>query len=86
MTWEAWAVFVVTETVLTEIVPQRRIGLAYAINILFVAGIGQGLGPVVVGHISDATGSLVTGLAVTVAGMGAASLLALAAGYVVRRG
>jgi len=81
-----FAFFPPLQTVLTEIVPQRRLGLAYAINILFVAGIGQGLGPVVVGHISDATGSLVTGLAVTVAGMGAASVLALAAGRVVRRG
>ena len=42
-------------------------------------------GPVVVGRISDATGSLATGLAVTVAGMGLASVLALAAGRVVRR-
>ena len=81
-----YAFFPPLQTVLTEIVPQRRLGLAYAINILFVAGIGQGLGPVVVGGISDTSGSLVAGLAVTVAGMGAASLLALAAGRVVRRG
>ena len=74
-----------TDPVLTEIVPQRRLGLAYAINILFVAGIGQGVGPVVVGRISDATGSLAAGLAVTVAGMGLASVLVLAAGRVVRR-
>ena len=79
-----YAFFPPLQTVLTEIVPQRRLGLAYAINILFVAGIGQGLGPVVVGRISDATGSLVTGLALTIVGMGAASLLAAAAGYVVR--
>jgi MFS family permease len=80
-----YAFFPPLQTVLTEIVPQRRLGLAYAINILFVAGIGQGVGPVVVGRISDATGSLATGLAVTVAGMGLASVLALAAGRVVRR-
>jgi MFS family permease len=80
-----YAFFPPLQTVLTEIVPQRRLGLAYAINILFLAGIGQGVGPVVVGRISDATGSLLTGLAVTVAGMGAASLLVLAAGHVVRR-
>ena len=80
-----FAFFPPLQTVLTEIVPQRRLGLAYAINILFVAGIGQGVGPVVVGRISDATGSLATGLAVTVVGMGMASVLALAAGHVVRR-
>jgi MFS family permease len=80
-----YAFFPPLQTVLTEIVPQRRLGLAYAINILFVAGIGQGVGPVVVGRISDATGSLAAGLAVTVAGMGLASVLALAAGRVVRR-
>lgn len=80
-----YAFFPPLQTVLTEIVPQRRLGLAYAINILFVAGIGQGLGPVVVGRISDATGSLVTGLTVTVGAMGVASLLAIAAGRVVRR-
>jgi predicted MFS family arabinose efflux permease len=80
-----YAFFPPLQTVLTEIVPQRRLGLAYAINILFVAGIGMGVGPFVVGRVSDATGSLVAGLAVTVAGMGAASVLAVAAGYVVRR-
>jgi MFS family permease len=80
-----YAFFPPLQTVLTEIVPQRRLGLAYAINILFVAGIGQGVGPVVVGRISDASGSLAAGLAVTVAGMGVASVLALAAGRVVRR-
>jgi len=80
-----YAFFPPLQTVLTEIVPQRRLGLAYAVNILFLVGIGQGLGPFVVGHVSDATGSLVTGLAIAVAVMGVASVLALAAGHVVRR-
>jgi MFS family permease len=80
-----FAFFPPLQTVITEIVPQRRLGLAYAVNILFVAGIGQGLGPVVVGGVSDATGSLAAGLAVTLAAMGAASALAIAAGRIVRR-
>lgn len=80
-----YAFFPPLQTVLTEIVPQRRLGLAYAINILFLAGIGQALGPFVVGRVSDATGSLVTGLGVTVAAMAGASALAVAAGRVVRR-
>lgn len=80
-----YAFFPPLQTVLTEIVPQRRLGLAYAINILFLAGIGQALGPYVVGHVSDATGSLVTGLGVAVGAMGVASLLAFAAGAIIRR-
>jgi MFS family permease len=79
-----YAFFPPLQTVLTEIVPQRRLGMAYAVNILFIAGIGQGLGPFLVGRVSDATGSLVTGIAVTVAMMGVASALAIAAGRVVR--
>jgi predicted MFS family arabinose efflux permease len=80
-----YAFFPPLQTVITELVPQRRLGLAYAVNILFLAGIGQGLGPVAVGRISDASGSLVTGLAATVVAMAVASVLALAAGHVVRR-
>jgi MFS family permease len=80
-----YAFFPPLQTVMTEIVPARRLGLAYAINILFLAGIGQALGPYVVGTLSDATGSLVIGLSVTVAAMGVASILALAAGRIVRR-
>jgi MFS family permease len=80
-----YAFFPPLGTVITELVPQRRLGLAYALNILFVAGVGQGLGPVAVGGVSDATGSLLAGLATTVVAMGVASVLALAAGGVVRR-
>jgi predicted MFS family arabinose efflux permease len=80
-----YAFFPPLQTVLTEIVPQRRLGLAYAINILFLAGIGQALGPYVVGFVSDATGSLAAGLGMTVAAMGVASLLVFAAGAIVRR-
>jgi MFS family permease len=80
-----YAFFPPLQTVLTEIVPQRRLGLAYAMNILFLAGIGQALGPYVIGRVSDATGSLETGLFVAVAAMALASALALAAGFVIRR-
>jgi MFS family permease len=79
-----YAFFPPLQTVLTEIVPQRRLGMAYAINILFMAGIGQALGPLVIGRVSDATGSLVTGLAVAVVAMGVASVLALVTGRVIR--
>ena len=80
-----YAFFPPLGTVITELVPQRRLGLAYAVNILFLAGIGQGLGPVLVGRVSDASGSLLTGLATTVVAMGVASVLAFAAGRVIRR-
>ena len=80
-----YAFFPPLQTVLTEIVPQRRIGMAYAINILFMAGVGQALGPFLIGRVSDATGSLVSGLAIAVVAMGVASVLALVTGRVVRR-
>ncbi len=79
-----YAFFPPLQTVLTEIVPQRRLGLAYAINILFLAGIGQALGPFLIGRASDATGSLTLGLYVGAIAMGLASVLALAAGRVIR--
>lgn len=80
-----YAFFPPLQTVLIEIVPQHRLGLAYAINILFLAGIGQAIGPFVVGRLSDATGSLTTGLMIPIFAMGAASVLAFTAGRVVRR-
>jgi len=80
-----YAFFPPLQTVLTEIVPQHRLGLAYAINILFLAGIGQGIGPFVVGRLSDATGSLTTGLAIPIFAMGVASALAFAGRRVISR-
>jgi MFS-type transporter involved in bile tolerance (Atg22 family) len=43
---------------MTDIVPPQRHGLAFAVHILFLGGIGTGLGPFTIGAISDATGNL----------------------------
>jgi predicted MFS family arabinose efflux permease len=80
-----FAYFPSLQTVMVDLVPARQLGLAYAINILFLGGIGSALGPFVVGYVSDASGSLGAGLAVTVAGMVLASLLAIVAGRTIRR-
>jgi predicted MFS family arabinose efflux permease len=53
-----FAFFPSLQTMLMEIVPPQRHGLAYAVHILFLGGIGTGLGPFVIGVISDATGNL----------------------------
>jgi MFS transporter, Spinster family, sphingosine-1-phosphate transporter len=79
-----FAFFPSLQTVIVEIVPPERHGLAYAINILFLAGIGAAAGPFVVGVVSDATGSLGAALVVPVAGMVIAAALIAAAGRAVR--
>ncbi len=71
---------------IVDVVPPRRHGIAYAINILFLAGIGTGLGPFLIGLVSDATGSLRSAMAVPVVGMVLASaLMALARRSVILR-
>jgi len=48
-----------------RLVPTERLGLAFALNVFFVGGIGNGVGPWLVGAVSDATGSLQTGISVS---------------------
>jgi MFS family permease len=53
-----FAFFPSLQTMMADIVPPERHGLAYAVHILFLGGIGTGLGPFTIGAISDATGNL----------------------------
>ncbi len=50
------------QSMVVEIVPARRLGLTFAVHMLFLAGFGAATGPFVVGWLSDATGSLRTAL------------------------
>jgi len=81
-----FAYFPSLQTVIVELVPPRQHGIAYAINILFLGGIGSALGPYVVGAVSDATGGLQTAMAVPIVGMVVASAMMVGAAALVRRG
>jgi MFS family permease len=52
------------QSMVAEIVPPKRLGLTFAVHMLFLAGAGTALGPFLVGWASDATGSLRTALMV----------------------
>jgi MFS family permease len=70
-----FAYFPPIQAVIIDIVPPRRHGIAYAINILFLGGVGTALGPFLIGWVSDATGSLRSAMALPVIGMVLAALL-----------
>ncbi len=80
------AFFPALQTVLPDIVPARRLGMAYAVHVLFLGGIGSALGPTLIGVTSDVTGSLQTALFLVVAGMFGAALLAVRSGRLMRAG
>lgn len=65
-------------------VPDERRGLATAINVFFLGGLGSAAGPFVVGLASDATGSLHTALWTPAIGLLIAVLLIRAAGRAAR--
>jgi MFS family permease len=79
-----FAFFPCLQTVIVEIVPPHRHGLAYAINVLFLGGVGTAMGPFIVGAASDVTGDLRTAMLLPVGGMIAAGVLIAMAGRVVR--
>jgi len=79
-----FAFFPAVQTTLVEIVPPHRHGLAYAVNILFLGGIGAAFGPYIIGAISDATHSLRFAVGMTAVGIALGGVLIALAGRVVR--
>ena len=80
----AYAFFPSLQTVILEIVPAKNHGLAYAVNIFFLGGIGSALGPFMVGYVSDLTGSLLVAMSVSVVGIAMAAVMAWLTGRFVR--
>jgi predicted MFS family arabinose efflux permease len=79
-----YAFFPPLQTTLVELVPPERHGIAYAMHILCLSGIGAALGPFVVGAVSDATESLLAGLAVIPVFLLLAIVLSVKAGREIR--
>jgi MFS family permease len=79
-----FAYFPPLQTTIVELVPPHRHGLAYAVNILFLGGIGTALGPSLVGALSDASESLRLALGAAVIGIAVGALLMVGAGRIVR--
>ena len=78
-----FAFFPSLQTMTLQIVPPHHHGLAYALNMLFLAGIGIALGPFIVGALSDAFG-LEVAIFTPIVGMIMASLLIALTGRAVR--
>lgn len=70
-----YAFFPALQVVLLTFVPRERHGMASALNVFFLGGLGSALGPFVVGLVSDATGSLHTAMMVPAIGLGIAAVL-----------
>jgi len=80
-----YAFFPSLQTMVVEIAPSNRLGIAYALQILFLGGVGQAAGPFLVGFASDRSGSLLVGLTLPLAGLVVAAALASHAGRYIRR-
>jgi MFS family permease len=72
------------QSMVAEIVPPKRLGLTFAVHMLFLAGIGSALGPFLVGWASDATGSLRTALFVPLIAAALSAVGAVIAERIVR--
>jgi predicted MFS family arabinose efflux permease len=79
-----YAFFPSLQTTLVELVPPSRHGLAYAMHILCLSGIGAAVGPFVVGLVSDASGSLLAGLSLIPFMLALAAYLSWSAGRKIR--
>lgn len=79
-----FAAFPNLQTMVAEIVPARRLGLTFAVHMLFLAGLGTALGPFLVGWVSDLTGSLRVALTVPLVCCVAAAVTARLAAATVR--
>jgi MFS family permease len=80
-----YSFFPALQALLVRLVPQQHLGIAAALNVFFLGGLGSALGPFVVGSISDATGNLHAALLVPAGGFLVAAAVAAAAGRVARR-
>lgn len=80
-----YCIFPGIQAVLLRLVPTKRHGLAAALNVFFLGGLGSAIGPFVVGATSDATGSLRTAMLVPPAGLLLATALLAVAGRLARR-
>jgi predicted MFS family arabinose efflux permease len=78
-----FAFFPSLQTMTLHIVPSHHHGLAYALNMLFLAGIGIALGPFIVGRLSDEFG-LHAAMFAPVIGMVIAAVLIALTGRAVR--
>ncbi len=72
------------QALLLKLVPKERHGMAAALNVFFLGGLGSALGPFVVGFTSDATGSLHLAMGLPAAGLLLAALLVAIAGRLAR--
>ncbi|MFN2427268.1 MAG: MFS transporter [Candidatus Binatia bacterium] len=72
------------QSIVAEIVPARRLGLTFAVHMLFLAGVGTAIGPFLVGWVSDATGSMRTALMVPLIAAAMSAMAAVAAERIVR--
>lgn len=72
------------QTAVAELVSPKRLGLTFAVHVLFLSGIGAAVGPFVVGWASDASGSLRTALSLPVVAILLAAGGAVVAGRVMR--
>jgi MFS family permease len=72
------------QSMVAEIVPPKRLGLTFAVHMLFLAGAGSALGPFLVGWASDATGSLRTALFIPLFAAALSAVGAIVAERIVR--
>jgi MFS family permease len=79
-----FAYFPNLQTIVAEIVPGHRLGLTFAVHVLFLGGIGAAMGPFVIGALSDWTGNLRVALVVPLFLMGLAAFGAHMAGRIIR--
>lgn len=79
-----FATFPNLQAVVAELVPGNRLGLTFAVHVLFLSGLGAALGPLLVGWISDVTGSLRVALLVPMFGAVLSAIGAWLSGRIVR--
>jgi MFS family permease len=80
-----YAIFPALQTFMVALVPPKRHGMASALNVFFMGGIGSALGPFVVGVASDRTGSLHTAISIPAIGLVLAAALIVVARRLAQR-